>query len=395
MSSFNKSTSLKLTGLLVATLIFACASLGWISTDAAEVAYETPEATPKPKPTPKPRVNYGEFPHSVQAHKLECSKCHKYPTSNWKSVRPEKDAFPDIADYPRHESCLECHKQQFFKGTPPKICSICHTTPGPRISNRWPFPNPRETFDRSAKGKTHESDFLVGFPHDKHIEIVSGHGSSAARSVNASYSGRAIRAAEESCKVCHQTMMPQGKSPDEFVTKPPANIGEDFWLKKGTFKTAPIGHSLCFTCHSTDTGVMPTPDTCSGCHKLRPSFPKTDFDPMMAKKMGITDKVMLDNWSHRTSSGKFGHEFVAHTDMECATCHTVTKLDTANPLTKKVPMSGCATCHATPKAEDGGALNYEVDQRKKDPKFDCVKCHVTFGKLPIPETHLQALAAAK
>ncbi len=31
----------------------------------------------------------------------------------------------------------------------------------------------REIFDKSKKGATATSDFVVGFPHDKHIEIVS------------------------------------------------------------------------------------------------------------------------------------------------------------------------------------------------------------------------------
>ncbi|MBK8302992.1 MAG: hypothetical protein IPK98_06175 [Chloracidobacterium sp.] len=65
--------------------------------------------------------------------------------------------------------------QQFFKGAKPNICSICHTNPSPRDSTRHPFPNPREIFDASPKGKTATSDFVVGFPHDKHIDIVAGH----------------------------------------------------------------------------------------------------------------------------------------------------------------------------------------------------------------------------
>ena len=50
---------------------------------------------------------------------------------------------------------------------------------------------------------------------------------------------------------------------------------------------------------------------------------------------------------------------------------------------------------ATATLDDGGVLNYEVEKRKKDAAFQCVKCHVAFGKRPIPETHLKALEAAK
>ena len=220
-------------------------------------------------PTPRPRVSrtrkpsrYSQFAHDVKAHRLACSSCHKFPSENWQKVRAADKAFPDVTDYPHHESCLNCHRQQFFKGTPPAICSICHTAPSPRNSARHAFPNPREIFDTTAKGRSAVSDFAVSFPHDKHIEIVSK-AKSEASFQNASWRRSAAgRRAEESCSVCHQTYKPQGDSDDEYASKPPADLGEGFWLKKGTFKTMPIGHTTCFTCHSADTGLSPAPTDC-------------------------------------------------------------------------------------------------------------------------------------
>lgn len=349
----------------------------------------------KPTPTPKKKVKYTEFPHDQKAHQMECGKCHKFPSDNWKKVRIGNAAFPDITDYPKHQSCVNCHKQQFFKGTPPKICSICHTNPSPRDSSRHPFPNPREIFDTSKKGKTAESDFVVGFPHDKHIEIVSAHYSRPTAFINASFA-RVNRnmAGEESCSVCHQTMAPQRKSDDEYLTKPPANIGDAFWLKKGTFKSSPIGHTVCFTCHSADTGILPAPETCSACHHLKPPHPVPDFDAKLAATMITDDKVMTDAWSIRHSAGAFRHEFFAHVDLSCSTCHNVLTMNTADPLTIKVSISSCATCHVTPTSDDGGALNYEIDQRKSNAAFQCVKCHITFGKLAVPKSHAEAIEAA-
>ena len=348
---------------------------------------------PEPKPTPK-KLRYSEFPHSAKAHRLECGTCHTFPSDNWKKVRSPSAAFPDQTEYPKHESCLKCHMQQFFKGARPAICSICHTNPSPRDSSRHPFPNPREIFDLSPKGKTAESDFAVGFPHDKHIDIVSSHRVTAAGFINASFlRADRRRAAEESCSVCHQTMKPQDKSDDEFLTKPPATIGDAFWLKKGTFKTAPIGHTNCFTCHSTDTGILPAPQTCAACHQLKPPQPAADFDAKLAAIMIIGDKVMTDAWRLRTSAGAYRHEFFAHAELSCSTCHNVLTIKTADPLTRKVNISSCATCHATPTSDDGGALNYEMDKRKESAAFQCVKCHITFGKLPVPESHIRALAS--
>jgi hypothetical protein len=351
----------------------------------------------KPRPqtrTPQQRkAKYSEFPHSQ--HKMKCDTCHKFPSPNWKTVR-KTEAFPDITEYPRHESCLNCHRQQFFKGAKPAICSICHTNPSPQGGPRHPFPNPREIFDRSPKGKTAAaSDFAISFPHDKHIEIVSRNDAEKTFSGTMFVNARLKRAgAADSCVVCHQTYQPQGTSEDEYVTKPPAKLGDAFWLKKGTFKTVPTGHTTCFTCHSADTGILPAPSDCATCHKLAAQGAKTDFDAKIAAPMSVTDKIMLMAWRRRDSSAVFRHEFSSHADLDCASCHNAAAMNTTDALTKKVPVTSCNMCHITATTDDGGILNFEVEARKKDAKFQCVKCHLAYGKLPVPESHIKAIAAA-
>ena len=379
----------KRTAARIAAVVFllSCAVIigAWWPTSAAVGVLGSTEDLVRIRP------KYNEFPHAAKAHRLDCGTCHKFPSANWDKVRDAKSAFPDITDYPKHDSCIKCHMQQFFRGRPPAICSICHTTPGPRNSTRYPYPNPRELYDKSPKAPTHESDFVVAFPHDKHVEIVSSNVSGKGSFVNVAFQRPA---AEESCAVCHQTMAPQDKSDEEFFSKPPPKWGDAFWLKKGTFKSAPIGHTVCFTCHTADTGIMPTGDKCASCHTLKPPQPPSDFDAALAKTMAISDKVMLDAWKIRHSAGAFRHEWFSHAELACAACHNVATMNTADPLTLRVSISACATCHVTATSDDGGALNYEIDSRNKDPKFQCAKCHVTFGKLQIPESHTKALAAA-
>ena len=338
-----------------------------------------------------PKAPYNAFRHSTKAHGMDCGSCHKFPSPNWDKVRDAKAAFADITDYPKHDSCLKCHTQQFFKGARPAICSNCHASPGPRGEARFPFPNPRELFDRSPKAVGHESDFAVTFPHDKHVEIISRNNSNDGRFVNAAYRRAA---AEESCAVCHRTMTPQDQSNEEFITKPPPKWGDAFWLKKGTFMTAPIGHTTCFTCHSAETGIMPTGDKCASCHTLKPKQPPSDFDVALAKTMEVTDKVTLDAWKGRHSAGTFRHEWFSHAELACASCHNIATMNTADRATTRVGITSCAGCHATATSDDGGALNFEADSRKADPKFQCVKCHVVFGKLPVPASHSAALTAA-
>jgi len=189
-------------------------------------------------------------------------------------------------------------------------------------------------------------------------------------------------------------MNPEGTSGDEYATKPPANLGEGFWLKKGTFKSVPVGHANCLTCHAQDSGMTPAPTDCATCHKLAQPQPPADFDAKLATRMGATDRVTLDAWRRRDSTGKFRHEFASHSELSCDTCHSVATMTTNVPSTKRVAITSCAMCHATATAADGGALNIEMDARKANAKFQCTKCHVVFGTKPVPESHRKAIVDA-
>jgi len=151
------------------------------------------------------RIDYSRFSHDNEKHGLECQTCHKFPSPNWKVVRKESDAFPDISEFPDHQSCIGCHRTQFFarERPAPKICSNCHVNANPQDTSRWPFPSLGEPFLTSARGKGFVSDFKVLFPKDKHE------------------------------------------------------------LEEGT----PINHSVCFTCHNQESEQAPLPQSCGSCHK--------------------------------------------------------------------------------------------------------------------------------
>jgi len=153
------------------------------------------------------RIDYSRFSHVTEKHKLECQTCHKFPSPNWKVVRKESNAFPDISEFPDHQSCIGCHRTQFFarERPAPKICSNCHVNASPRDTSRWPFPSLGEPFLTSARGKGFVSDFKVLFPKDKH-EVEEG-------------------------------------SPVEMK------------------------HSNCFTCHNQESELAPLPQSCGSCHK--------------------------------------------------------------------------------------------------------------------------------
>jgi hypothetical protein len=400
----------KLVAFTFAALLFLASQL--VPTTAKANAVIEPQTRAQTRRPPKkaaiakkPRINYSQFSHRthVDNQKLTCDSCHKVPSKNWKDVRKGEAVFPDVSDFPEHSSCLKCHRQQFFarERPAPVICANCHVNNSPRDTSRFLFPSLGDVTDPLLKRREYISEFSVGFPHDKHIDVV---GLNAPRTdgnvhplfMNVSLQEKKKDATPASCPVCHQTYQPQGNSSEEYVTKPPKSLGDNFWLKKGTFKTIPNSHAICFTCHNSDSGVAPEPKDCNVCHKL--SFPVTglkfDFDEKLANDIGITDKVILARWSRRISAGAFRHEGGEHPDLNCMNCHNVATFNTLDLKTLKVPIRSCGGadgCHITATSDDGGSLNYEIDQKKKDPAFVCTKCHVTLGKEAIPENHPAAI----
>lgn len=357
-----------------------------------------------------PAVDYSKFSHNIAEHKRACDSCHKFPSANWDKVRTGDAAFPDVTDYPQHASCVECHRQQFFKGAQPVICTICHTNPSPRDSSRHPFPNPIEIFNASKKSLNAVSDFGVSFPHEKHVDLVGEHRANARNGrfipvlFSQDKSAKAEPKAEESdpksCAVCHKTYQPQGESDQEYVTKPPKDLADDaFWLKKGTFRTSPT-HATCFTCHGQD-GVPPAATDCATCHKLRAPAQQTqlatahdEYDPRLVNAMGITDKVTREKWGRRATI-KFRHEWAPHAVLSCTTCHNIAALNTLDKKTRTQVKScgGEGTgCHIEATTE--GILNLELEKKRSQPAFQCTKCHLSNGKNPAPATHIAAVSGA-
>ena len=367
-----------------------------------QVQSHLPKKVTKPAAQMNPRVDYARFSHltHVTQEKLACDACHKFPTKNWKEARKGDEAFPDVTEYPEHKDCLACHRQRFFarERPVPRICYNCHFNATPVETSRYPFPSLGEKFLSSAKGRDFVSDFRVYFPHDKHLDVISRTlrppPAESGTFVRVSFGRRFFRTEEsdpKSCSVCHLTHQPQGKSSDEFVTKPPKDIGDSFWLKKGSFKTRPITHAACFTCHNQESELAPLPQNCDACHKSSVTTPAADYDPQRAKKIGVDDWWTLTARRNRFSSGAFRHE--VHTDLSCTKCHNAT-MNTVDVKTLKVPVKSCGSaegCHVTATADEGGILNYEIDQRKTKPNFVCVKCHIVFGAKPLPASHAEAI----
>jgi hypothetical protein len=357
-----------------------------------------------PASTQRPRVDYTKFTHATAAHRKDsCNSCHKSPSENWAQVRDASAAFPDITDYPEHDSCLSCHRQQFFRGARPAICTVCHTVVSPRSGTRFPFANPAAAFIRSEKGKKEVSEFAINFPHDVHQDVmarVPKRVDGDVRFVRAAFVQEPAKTAKpNSCSVCHETYTAHPvAAPTPAPADAKAGAGAGFpTLPAGLLKTTPTGHDSCFNCHWQDGGEKPVSTDCAGCHKLlpkdavRPALAGKDADSQFAARAGFTDPFIIKKLLRRDTV-IFAHEEERHREIDCATCHTrIPALSTLDEMTLKVPILSCgagSSCHIGAKPKK--ILNDEVDKKLADPNFQCAKCHYNLGREKPPKSHLDA-----
>jgi hypothetical protein len=292
--------------------------------------------------TVAPKKDYSHFDHRTKEHiALACNSCHLAPTANWSTA----SAFPDVADYPGHASCVRCHKNEFFKGARPVICSICHVKTSPREEARLSFAKPSAT-----------TQFETIFPHDRHQDVIAAV-SSPRRLESAHAVQQTVSQKYNNCTICHQDRTSQ------IVTAPV----EGFSPPLGTFKTAPSGHASCFSCHYQNQ--KPTRLECAGCHQI------------------AAQDLTLPAVPVRLSL-KFTHTREQHV-AECTTCHiNITKASTVRGLKPDVPVTACATCHKTSTDKNAATFETEVSARDASATFVCAKCHTaSIGSQKLPASH--------
>ncbi|HXI26713.1 MAG TPA: hypothetical protein VNG71_22870 [Pyrinomonadaceae bacterium] len=363
--------------------VAALLAISFCITAIAAQTRRRPRTTQPQTQTQAPRgsaAKYSAFLHSSDKHKsLACRACHKVPTA-WNAKRE----FPDVADFPDHDACVRCHRQQFFTrqvlvGTGPSICTLCHVRAAPREDARFAFGSPNVA-SLPMKQKQ-QWQFTIEFPHDKHQNAIarvewyrlqSGRSDLHHRlkSVPLDDLHHRLKSVPlddkkpdyNNCSICHRTDMSLA-----IVALPPQNADPGLLHP---FKSMPSSHDACFDCHWKN--LKPVSDDCAGCHKLA----ATAFTPLNAPNR---------------ISAKFAHEGGkgAHV-MECTTCHiNITRASTLRGLTPDVPIAACASCHKDDKKityPKAVTIEEEFAQNKKT--GECTYCHTPdVGKKKPPPSH--------
>jgi hypothetical protein len=352
--------------ILVLGFVFAIG----VSGAAAQTRRRRPAAKPSTQAPKAPVTRYSAFQHATDKHKsLACNACHKIPTP-WAAGRD----FPDVADFPNHDACVRCHRQQFFTrqsfvGTGPAVCTVCHVQAAPRAEVRFAFgkPNPAH---QTIKPKD-ERQFMVEFPHDKHQNVIASAGSGPSQDnlvnvIRASFTVEERKPDYNNCSICHQ--------PNNNTNIAPPAAPPDASLQPNRFfKTMPHSHDTCFNCHWKNQ--KPTGDDCAGCHKPAATFVGVDLPSLKSA-----------TFSHEGGKGE-------HV-LECTTCHiNITRATTLRGLTPDVPITICATCHKdNKKTTYPGITTIEEDLAQFKKTGNCVYCHTSdIGKKTPPASHEAAV----
>ena len=311
-------------------------------------------------------AKYSAFLHSSEKHKsLKCNECHKVPT-----ILTAKRDFPDVADFPDHDACVRCHRQQFFTrqamaGTGPAICTVCHVRAAPREDARFAFGKPNNS-NQQLKLKD-ERQFTVEFPHDQHQNVIARIEWPRLQLVHGLFHHRLKSVLQDqrpdynNCSICHQTDMSLAIVALAAPNTDPAMLHP--------YKSMPRTHDSCFNCHWKNQ--KPVADDCAGCHKPSATF--------------------IAELERKRISSKFAHEGGKGEHIaECTTCHiNITRASTTRGLTPDVPVNACASCHRDSKKTTypkAVTIEAELDQFKKT--GECTYCHTPdVGKKKPPPSH--------
>ncbi len=349
---------------------------------------------PQPGQTGRTGRNYARFRHESHrppVAKLDCNDCHAIPSA----AAPDRVTAatkPSADGYPYHDSCVQCHRQQFFVGAAPSICTVCHTRSTPRLTARDMRPFPRQTDQTVAR------EFPGYFPHSLHQGALARRGERERIGdwafVRASFVQQ--QQAPDNCAACHLT---DERAP---VAIKVGGTEATFKPEARTFKTVPMGHASCFNCHW--QAQKPLKDDCAGCHLSRTEYAKRKrAGSADAPLPGVTSanatqwfKTWPDEWPKRLSI-KFRHQTTNH-DVGCTTCHiNITQMETLNIPKADVPIATCAPCHisASPVLRREGGANVTIFSEMSDEAKDtdnkantCIGCHTTLiGRERPPCSH--------
>jgi hypothetical protein len=317
---------------------------------------------PAPSKTGRDYSVFKHEDHSLPKRNLKCSECHTIPSKDDPNTVAAATK-PRIKGFPYHDSCIGCHRPQFFSGKTPTICVVCHKRSSPWLAagNMKPFPS-------QSRGSPRE---LVGY---------FSHGS------------REHQRASRDCAKCHP-------KDDRAPVAIPAGGGDAAYTPAaGTFRTSASSHKYCFdNCHWDK--IKQVPDSCATCH-FTTSVLAEKKSNLLSPSATEWFKGWPREWPKRLSL-KFNHESKNHrqevnekgeTDekLECRACHESIRRSEPREVSY-VKIKACAECHCERNSQTNIRKEVYLESEENAEgrnEHTCTGCHTSvIGNLPPPASH--------
>ncbi len=284
-------------------------------------------------------------PHASAGLPTTCESCHS--TTSWKGAAFDHSttAFA-LTGAHRATSCLDCHKNNIYKGTP-SSCESCHNTDYSATTN----PHHAAAGFLTQCQTCHTTTAWPGATYDHNataFPLTGAHQTSTCISCHADrvYDGKPI-----TCISCHQTAWSGTTNPPHQAAGFPTTCESCHTTTQwpgGTFNHSATLFPL--------TGAHVT-TPCAGCHG----------DGIYKGKPTQCISCHQADYNGTTTPNHAGAGF----PTTCVSCHTTTQWQGATfdhdgpyfPIysgAHKDKWSSCATCHTSPS-------NYAV--------FTCLTCH--------------------
>jgi len=284
-------------------------------------------------------------PHASAGLPTTCETCHG--TTQWSGAAFDhsKTAFALTGGH-LAASCLDCHTNNVYKGTP-ATCASCHDTDYSATTN----PHHAAAGFLTQCQTCHTTAAWQGGTYDHNTSAFPLTGAHQATTCSSCHADRVYDGKPTTCVSCHQTEWNGTTSPSHQAAGFPTTCESCHTTTQ--WPGAAFNHS---TTQFPLTGAHVT-TACAGCHG----------DGVYNGKSTLCASCHQSDYNGTTTPNHTSAGFPA----TCATCHNTTQwlgatFDHDGPYfpiysgAHKGRWSSCATCHTSP-------ANYKV--------FTCLTCH--------------------
>lgn len=345
--------------------------------------------------------------HAAAGFPVTCDTCHRPTDPQWGgSSQFDHDAFFLLQGVHATQSCVACHVNNVFAGTP-RDCIGCHqddysrtTTPSHAAAG---FSTTCETCHRPTDPQ------WQGGGSFEHNAVFLLEGAHAVQDCASCHRNNVFAGTPRDCVGCHQDDYDRTSSPSHAPAGFPTSCESCHrptqpWSGGGGFNHAVVfplvgthAAQACVACHANNV-YGGTPRDCVGCHQddynrtASPNHASAGFsttcegchrptDPQWGGAGFDHNQVFTLVGRHASASCTACHvnNVFAGTPRDCVGCHLAAYNATRNPSHASTGFpTSCESCHRPTDANwDQGTFEHSWFPLRGDHNRPCAQCHTT------------------